>query len=334
MLSRNVRCGMCGVVAMFLAMSLLTNALLAAEPAGLPPVKNPQDNPPTPEKIELGKQLYFDPRLSEDSTVSCASCHDPQKGWSNGADVATGIGGKKGGRNSPTVINSAYSTLQFWDGRAKSLEDQALGPIQNPIEMNMTLDQVVARLNGITGYKDQFQKVFGTDVTPDGIAKSIAAFERTVLSGDAPYDKFKAGDQSALSESALKGMKLFFGKANCSACHAGPNFSDSAFHNIGLDTEDPGRFAISKLAGDTGAMKTPTLRDIAKTGPYMHDGKLQTLEDVVAHYNKGGNNNPYQDEEIFPLKLSESEVANLVTFMKEGLASSQYPDVAPPELPK
>jgi cytochrome c peroxidase len=309
-------------------------AVVAAEPAGLPPITHPANNPPTPEKIELGKQLYFDPRLSVDNTVSCATCHDPDKGWSNGADVATGVGGQKGGRNSPTVINSAYYKLQFWDGRAKSLEDQALGPIQNPIEMNMTLDAVTAKLNAIPGYKDQFQKVYKTDVTPEGIALAIAAFERTVLSGDAPYDKFKAGDKAALTEGAQRGMKLFFGKANCSACHSGASFTDSAFHNIGLDSADVGRQAISNLPGDKGAMKTPTLREIARTAPYMHNGKLATLEEVVAHYNKGGNGNPNQDEEIYALKLTPEEQADLVLFMKEGLSSASYPQIAKPELPK
>lgn len=311
----------------------LSSALWAKEPAGLPPVVHPKDNPPTDEKIALGKLLYFDKRLSVDETISCASCHDPKKGWSNGEPVATGVGGKKGGRSAPTVLNTAYYTMQFWDGRAATLEVQALGPIANPIEMNMEIDKVVERLNGIPGYKEQFQKVFGTDVTDVGIAKAIAAFERTVLSGDAPYDRFKAGDKTALSEAAQRGMKLFFGKANCSACHSGPSFTDSAFHNIGYDSEDPGRFAISKIVGDTGAMKTPTLRDIARHAPYMHNGGLKTLEEVVAHYNKGGNNNPQQDEEIFPLKLTEAEQADLVTFLKEGLASSAYPDVEPPELP-
>ncbi|HUQ69884.1 MAG TPA: cytochrome c peroxidase [Planctomycetaceae bacterium] len=305
----------------------------AAPPAGLPEVKHPADNPPTPEKIALGKQLYFDPRLSTDDSVSCATCHDPNKGWSNGEAVATGVGGLKGGRNSPTIINSAYYTLQFWDGRATTLEDQALGPIQNPIEMKMSLDDVVGKLNKIPGYKEQFQKVFGTDVTSFGMAKAIAAFERTVLSGDAPFDKFQAGDKTALSESAQRGLKLFNGKANCKACHTGASFTDSSFHNIGLDSKDEGRLAISKLAGDKGAMKTPTLRDIAKTGPYMHDGSLKTLEEVVAHYNKGGNNNPQQDEELFPLKLTEQDIADLVTFLKDGLASSQYPHAEKPTLP-
>lgn len=317
-------------VVLFLGMS----TAWADTPLGLPEVRHPEDNPPTPEKIELGKQLYFDARLSSDNTISCASCHDPQKGWSNGEAVATGVGGAKGGRSAPTIVNSAYYRLQFWDGRAKSLEEQALGPIQNPIEMKMTLEEVVPKLNEIAGYKAQFQKVFGTDVTDDGIAKAIAAFERTVLSGNAPFDQFKAGNKDALTEPAQRGMKLFFGKANCSACHSGPSFSDSAFHNVGLDSDDVGRKAISKLAGDHGAMKTPTLREIARTAPYMHNGSLKTLEDVVAHYNKGGNNNPFQDEEIHPLNLSPEEIADLVTFMKEGLSSADYPLVEPPKLPE
>ncbi|MBS0207168.1 MAG: c-type cytochrome [Planctomycetes bacterium] len=309
-------------------------AIPAAEPAGLPAVSHPKDNPPTPEKIALGKQLYFDGRLSADNKVSCASCHDPAKGYSNGDQFATGVDGKKGGRNSPTVINAAYQSFQFWDGRAKSLEEQALGPIQNPIEMNLTLDAVVAKLNAIEGYKKQFQQVFGSDVTADGIAKAIAAFERTLLSGDAPYDKFKAGDQGALSEAAQRGMKLFFGKANCSACHSGPNFTDNAFHNIGVPGNDAGREAISKQLGDKGAFKTPTLREIAKSSPYMHDGSLKTLDEVLAHYNKGGTPNDQLDEEIFPLKLTAEQLADLATFLKEGLSSASYPAQTAPELPQ
>ena len=318
-----------------LALSVVASCeLIAAEPAGLPPVVHPKDNAPTPEKISLGKQLYFDGRLSADNKVSCASCHDPAKGFSNGEQFATGVEGKKGGRNSPTVINAAYGNLQFWDGRAKSLEDQALGPIQNPIEMNMTLEAVVAKLNGIEGYKQQFQQVFGTDVTSDGIAKAIACYERTVLCGDAPFDKFQAGDKAALSEAAARGKKLFFGKANCTACHAGASFTDNGFHNIGLPGTDEGRATINKSVGDKGAFKTPTLRDIARSGPYMHDGSLKTLEEVVAHYNKGGTPNPQLDEELFPLKLTDAEAADLVTFLKEGLASTSYPNHTAPELPK
>jgi cytochrome c peroxidase len=317
-----------------LLLVLLPRIPFAAEPAGLPAISYPKDNPPSDEKISLGKQLYFDGSLSADNKVSCATCHDPAKGFSNGDQFATGVEGKKGGRNSPTVINTALQKFQFWDGRAKTLEEQALGPIQNPIEMNLTLDAVVEKLNKIEGYRTQFQKVFGTDVTSDGIGKAIAAYERTILSGDAPYDKFKAGDQSALSESAQRGMKLFFSKANCSACHAGPNFTDNAFHNIGVPGTDEGRAAISKSTGDKGAFKTPTLREIARTAPYMHDGSLKTLEEVVAHYAKGGTPNPQLDEEIYPLKLSPEEVNDLVTFLKEGLSSASYPNHTAPDLPQ
>lgn len=325
------------LIPLLVAIPLLT-AFSADPPLGLKPVKVPKDNPMTEAKIELGKQLYFDPRLSKDNTISCASCHDPDKGWSNDAPVATGIGGQKGGRNSPTILNAAYHRFQFWDGRAGSLEEQALGPMQNPIEMGMKLDDIEQKLNDVPGYKTQFKEVFGTDtITANDVAKAIAAFERTVLSGNAPYDKYEAGDKDALSESAERGMKLFFGKANCSACHSGSNFTDRAFHNIGIgmdaDEPDKGRVEISKLGGDTGSFKTPGLRDIAKSAPYMHDGSLKTLEDVVEHYNKGGIENPYLDEELFPLELTDEEKKDLVTFLKEGLASENYPDVEPPKLP-
>ena len=322
------------VLASLTATVLTVAGLVVAEPAGLPPVSHPKDNPPTAEKISLGKQLFFDGRLSADNKVSCASCHDPAKGFSNGEQFATGVEGQKGGRNSPTIINSAYGKLQFWDGRAKNLEDQAMGPVQNPIEMKMTVEAVVAKLNAIEDYKKQFQQVFGSDVTSDGMAKAIAAYERTVLSGDAPYDKFKAGDKAALSEAAARGMKLFFGKANCSACHAGASFTDNSFHNIGVLGTDEGRATINKSVGDKAAFKTPTLREIVRSAPYMHDGSMKTLEEVVAHYNKGGSPHPQLDEELFPLKLTEAEAADLVTFLKEGLASASYPAHTAPELPK
>lgn len=328
------RTSVCLPLATLTAVALANLASFAAEPKGLPAVQHPADNKSTPEKVALGKQLFFDGRLSSDNKVACATCHDPAKGFSNGEQFATGIEGKKGGRNSPTIINSAYHTFQFWDGRAKTLEEQALGPIGNPIEMNMKLEDVVAKLNKIEGYKKEFQKVFGTDVTSEGIAKAIAAYERTILSGDAPYDRFKAGDKMALSEGAQRGMKLFFGKANCSACHSGPNFTDNAFHNVGVAGDDHGRHVISKSLGDKGAFKTPTLREIARTAPYMHDGSLKTLEEVVEHYNKGGNPHEQLDEEIYPLKLTKEQVADLVTFMKEGLACDSYPDHKAPELPQ
>lgn len=306
-------------------------------PLGLPPIVEPKDNRLTPEKVELGKLLYFDPRLSEDHTISCASCHDPAKGWSNGERFASGVRGQKGGRSSPTILNSGYFTFQFWDGRALHVEGQALGPIQNPIEMNMKMVDAVDRIAKVPEYQERFAAIFPDGVTEQNIAKAIGAFERTINSGNAPYDRWKAGDKNALSPEAERGRALFFGKANCSACHSGPHFSDGAFHNIGVGMDDPepdlGRFVVSKLGGDTGAFKTPTLREIARTAPYMHDGRYATLEETVQHYNKGGTPNEYLDEEIFELGLSDQEVADLVTFMEEGLASPDYPLVEPPKLP-
>jgi len=331
-------------VAWTIAVSAACGIVIAAEPpavtipSGLPQLIVPANNPLTAEKIALGRQLYFDKRLSIDNTVACASCHDPAKGYSNGEQFATGVDGKKGGRNSPTVINSAYQSFQFWDGRAKTLEDQALGPIQNPIEMNLTLPEMEKRLRSIPGYKAQFMKIFGREPVSEDVAKAIAAYERTVLSGGAPYDRFVAGDEKALSASAQRGWKLFNGKANCAACHSGPNFTDNAFHNIGVgmaaDKPDVGREAISKLEGDFGSFKTPTLREIARSGPYMHDGSITTLAGVIDHYNKGGVSNAGLDEEIFPLKLTAEEKADLVKFMEEGLASPTYPQHTAPELPK
>src|SRR5262245_57600130 len=199
--------------ALLVAAALLPVASAAGQnqfkvPLGLKPVPVPGDNPMTPEKVELGKQLYFDPRLSCDDTISCASCHDPKKGWSNSSQFATGVRSQVGGRSAPTIINAAYSELQFWDGRALRLEGQALGPIQNPIEMDHKLEDCVVKLNKVKGYREQFQKVFGTEVTPENIAKAIAAFERTILSGNAPFDRFKAGDKAALSPAAQRGLAI------------------------------------------------------------------------------------------------------------------------------
>lgn len=309
----------------------------AAEPLGLKPIRHPKDNKPTPEKIQLGKQLYFDPRaVSRQYDFVCIVPRSRQGVQQRGTvrDGCAWAGWR------PQLANDHQLCLQPFPvlGRTRRQPRRTgPGPIQNPIEMDMTLEEVVERLNGIEGYRAQFQKVFGTDVTAENIGRAIAAYERTVLSGDAPYDRFKDGDESALSEAAQRGMKLFFGKANCSACHAGSNFTDNAFHNIGVgmevDEPDQGRFVISSLGGDTGSFKTPTLREIARTAPYMHDGSMKTLEEVIAHYNKGGGSNPYLDEEMFPLNLTQQQQADLVTFLKEGLSSENYPNHQPPELP-
>ncbi|MCA9221218.1 MAG: c-type cytochrome [Planctomycetales bacterium] len=320
-------------------------------PAGLAArnVRVPADNELTAAKVELGRQLFFDARLSRDDTVSCATCHDPKFGWSNGQRFATGVDGQMGGRNAPTILNAGYLNAgsprfakvpQFWDGRAEDLEGQALGPIQNPIEMDLKLDALVAKLSKIDGYKKQFQAAFGGDVSADGIAKAIASFERTILSGDAPIDRFLAGDAAALSESAQRGWQVFSGgaKGNCTACHKVPNFADGGFHNLGVgakaESPDVGRFAVTNLEGDKGRFKTPTLRDIERTAPYMHDGSQATLEEVVKFYVDGGEKNPHLDEEMKPLKLTEQERQDLLTFLKEGLSSANYPMVEAPTLPE
>jgi len=291
-------------------------------PLGLDPQLQyiPENNPLTAEKIALGKMLYFDKRLSADNSVACASCHDPKFGFTDGKPVSTGIKGQQGGRSAPTVINRLFSDAQFWDGRAADLEAQALGPIQNPIEMGNTLEATVKKLQAIKGYRAAFQRAFGTEVTEDGIAKAIASFERTVLSGNSAYDRFKAGDKKAMSESAQRGLALFENKrVNCIGCHVGHNFTDENYRNIGIGMDkektDLGRFDISKNEEDRGAFKTPTLRDIARTAPYMHDGSLQTLREVIDYYDKGGTPNPHLSTDMKPLQLTEQEKADLIALM-------------------
>jgi cytochrome c peroxidase len=307
---------------------------LQANPA-LPPVTIPSDNPQTEAKVVLGKQLYFDTRLSADNTISCATCHDPEMAWANHNPVDVGIGGRKGNRNSGTILDAAYMDFQFWDGRARTLEEQALGPIHNPVEMGETLENVVRKLNAIEGYRTQFKTVFGAEVTTDGIAKAIAAFERTVLSGPSRYDRYVAGDKSAISESAVRGRRLFNGKARCMTCHNGPMFSDQGFHNIGVGMDraqpDIGREAVTKDPKDRGRFKTPGLRNIALTWPYMHDGSVRTLAGAVALYNAGGVKNPTLDVFIMPLELTDDEQKDLVAFM-EALTGS-LPKIERPVLP-
>ncbi len=309
--------------------------------------KVPLANPLTKGKVELGKQLYFDGRLSKDGTVSCATCHNPEKGWTDNLDGSIGIKGQKGSRSAPTVLNSAFGLTMFWDGRAPSLEGQAQGPVQNKIEMgDQSYREIIERLRTVPGYRAQFKTVFGTDVTLDGVAKAIAAFERTALSGNSPYDRYDQGDSpeslKLLSDSAKRGMVLFglrlrqddefkpgvpLKKANCTSCHAGANFSDEQFHNLGVGWDekskkfaDLGRFAISPIGAknnaEIGAFKTPTVREITRTGPYMHDGSETTLEAVVEYYNKGGNPNPHLDRDMKPLNLTAQEKADVVEFMK------------------
>ena len=332
-----------GVIAALLGVLLASIGAIAFQPGSklqanpaLRPVEIPPDNPQTEPKVALGRQLYFDPRLSADNKISCATCHDPEMAWANHNPVDVGIKGQKGNRNSGTILDSAYMDFQFWDGRAKTLEEQALGPIHNPVEMGETLDNVVKKLTAIEGYRTQFKAVFGTGVTTDGIAKAIAAFERTVLSGPSPYDRYTAGDKSAMSQAAIRGMRVFNSKARCRTCHNGPMFSDQGFHNLGVGMDRPnpdvGREAVTKNPSDRGRFKTPTLRNVALTWPYMHDGSVKTLAEVVALYDAGGVKNPALDVLVTPLELTGDEQKDLVAFL-EALTGT-LPKINRPVLPK
>jgi cytochrome c peroxidase len=284
--------------------------------------------------VELGRALYFDPRLSADDTVSCASCHSPEHGFTDNKTVSTGIRRQTGSRNSPTVINRLYGKSQFWDGRAATLEEQAKGPLVNPVEMGMKDHAaLVTKLKGIKGYAKWFKKDFGRDLNIDDLAKAIATFERTIVSDDSNYDLYLAGDQSALNASELRGLAVFQGSGRCIICHGGDNFTDEAFYNlgVGMDKPDPdlGRYLQTKVEQDKGAFKTPTLRDIASTGPYMHDGSEKTLEDVVEFYNRGGTPNSNLDMAIKGLALTQKEKEDLVAFMK-SLSGKRWRSVAAP----
>ncbi len=297
-------------------------------PLGLPLFEVPPDNLMTAEKIELGKKLFFDTNLSSDRSMSCATCHDEQTGWSNGQAFAVGIDGTVGTRNTPTLFNVAYNRFQFWDGRAATLEKQALGPILNPAEMMLTShEEIVARVSEKPEYHELFSKAFDDGITPTNVAKAIASFERTILAGDAPYDRFQNGDLDSLSPSAQRGMKLFFGgRARCGACHPAPFFTDSLFYNLGVgmdkDNPDLGRRNVTNMESSTGKFKTPTLRNIAMTAPYMHDGSMKTLDEVMEFYIKGGHKNPYLDGDVVKIRMNAEEKQELITFMVEGLTSS------------
>jgi cytochrome c peroxidase len=269
--------------------------------------------------------------------VNCATCHHPDAGWADVTPVSVGVHDKRGGRNSPSVLNAGYSVPQFWDGRALYLEKQAVGPLQNPLEMDLAMPELLARLNGIPGYAAQFQAVFGTVATEENVAQAIASFERTVISTNSPYDMYLQGDHSALSPAAVRGLNLFQGKGHCMPCHSGPAFSDFRFHNLGVGYKDGkyadvGRYAVTKDPRDLGAFKTPGLRSVALTPPYLHDGSEATLEDVVRLYDRGGIANPHLDRLMLPLNLSDREIADIVEFLKA--LTGQPLNIQVPELPR
>src|SRR5579862_9209373 len=314
-------------------------------PLGLPDVPVPAANPETAEAIALGRRLFYETKLSADSSLSCASCHNPRLGFTDGKQHSTGIGGKIGTRNAPTVVNAAYVPFQFWDGRAPSLEEQAGGPIANPIEMNQTHDLCASKLDADASYRADFEKTFGPGpVTIGKVKNAIASFERTLISGNSPFDAYMfGGDKKALSPAAIRGLEIFRdkNKGNCVTCHTISDtyalFTDGKFHNIGAgvngegELTDLGRYNETKVEADKGAFKTPTLRNVAKTGPYMHDGSLKTLKDVVDFYAGGGNSNPQLDEKIKEIHLSGQEREDLVEFL-ESLTGDTPAQAGPPDL--
>ena len=289
----------------------------------------PAENPYTPEKAALGKMLFFDTRLSRDRNLSCSSCHNPSFGWEVPFARAIGAGGKPLGRHAPTALNQAWSKNLFWDGRAPTLEAQAKGPLESPAEMDMPLATAVKRVSEVKGYRDAFAHVYPKQgITGDTIVGAIATFERTIVTGDTPFDRWVRGDAKALTDSEQRGFALFVGKGNCAACHTGWNFTDDKFHDIGLPGADIGRKAVTKADADGMAMKTPSLRETAARAPYMHDGETATLEAVVAHYITGGQPRPTRSPLMKPVPLDAKEVADLVAFMR-SLSSPQVTQTMP-----
>ncbi len=303
-----------------------------SRPAEVPQGK---DNAATPERIKLGKHLFFDPRLSGSNAMSCASCHNPALGWSDGQPTAVGDSGQILERSTPTIINTAYQTIQFWDGRADTLEQQAIGPIVAAGEMNQSLFELFGELKDVPGYVEMFEAAYpGQGITEDTIGKAIAAFERTVIAGESDFDRWLNGNKDAMSEEALWGFLVFKGKGDCIACHKGHNFTDDKFHNIGLKgVENPGRFAIEPNIKFKGAFKTPTLRDIARTAPYMHNGAYNTLEEVVDHYDVGGFKNAGTPSDSMKpqLNLTDRDKRALVAFMKSLTGAPE--EISIPQLP-
>ena len=329
-----MRAGVALVVALVLQPGSAAADFKLTLPAGLQEdaAQTPDDNPITPEKVALGKKFFWDTRWSASGTVACVSCHRPDHGWSDPRRFSTDFAGQPTSRHAPTIINRLFSEQQHWSGLRSSLEEQA------GLDVNRTDEKVMQQLGSIPAYRTEFRAVFGRDFDPAGVAQALAAYVRTILSGDSPYDRFQAGDRSAMSESAQRGLSLFEGKAMCSRCHAGFNLTGESYRNIGVGmaATDPdlGRYAVTGDDPDRGAFKTPTLRDVARRGPYMHDGSEKTLEDVVAYYDRGGVKNPWLSTDMKPLGLTAQERADLVEFMK-ALTGRIDPEVSrPPVLPK
>jgi cytochrome c peroxidase len=301
--------------------TLPANLSLDAVPLGLDRAfALPDDNPLTEAKVRLGRKLFFDPILSADRTVACASCHRPDHGLASPDARAVGVRGRRGRRNAPSLFNRAYAAALFWDGRAATLEEQALKPIEDPLEMDNTVAEAVKRLQASAEYTAQFRAAFPDGVTAPNLGRVLASFQRTLRSGNSKVDRFRAGEVAALDTHERQGLWLFESRGRCWRCHAGANFTDESFHNTGVgwgrEPLDLGRYELTRQEADRGKFKTPSLRGVGETPPYMHDGSLGTLEEVVEYYNRGGDKNPHLDPALEPLGLSKEEVKNLAAFLR------------------
>ena len=280
----------------------------------------PDDNPTVPARVALGRRLFQERRLSRDRSLACVDCHRPERAFTDGRAKAIGVYGRRGARSVPTLVNRAWGTSFFWDGRIDTLEAQVLEPIVARLEMDLTIEEAVERLRGTSYYPSAFRETFGRDVNRHDLARALAAYVRTIQAGASPYDRYIWGEPAALSRNAQAGLRLFRGRANCTACHVGPNFTDEEFHNTGVfwgrQPYDAGRVVVTGAAKDTGKFKTPTLREIARTAPYMHDGSIATLADVLEFYDRGGNANPYRDTELRRLSLTAEEKGALLAFLQ------------------
>lgn len=337
-------------VTSLIAALLLTTGLKAAEKnyvfkSGHPSLKefalgdviHPSNNKPNKERIALGAALFFDPRLSGDGNMSCATCHNPGLGWSDGQPTARGVNSSILARATPTILNTGYNSIQMWDGRKKTLEEQAMSPMLSKEEMNMDIAKLFQYLNSSQGYQVKFEKAYpGEGINETTLSKAMAAFQRTVVSKNSSFDRWVLGDTKAMTPQQIQGFKIFAGKGNCLACHSEANFTDNGFHNLGLASfgkpdPDMGRYAIRPINAMKGAFKTPTIRDVAKTAPYFHDGSAKTLMEVVEHYDRGGDVKTNLSPNMKPLNLTQSEKEALVAFMES--LSSPYNAFAIPELP-
>jgi len=290
-------------------------------PLGLDVRPAPKDNPLTEARVVLGRKLFFDPILSGDNSVACASCHKPSHGFSSEEAKPRGIGGQQIDRRAPSLFNRAFGTAFFWDGRVATLEEQALQPIENPKEMGSSVAAAIKRLQDNPDYQARFKAAFPDGITSANLARAIASFERVLLRGNSPVDRFrKNGKHDALTPQQRHGLWIYESRGLCWRCHSGANFSDESFHNTGVswakEPLDLGRFALTKKEADRGKFKTPTLRGVALSGPYMHDGSIKSLQEAVEFYSRGGGANPHLDAAIQPLNLSKDEIEDLVAFLK------------------